>query len=386
MREADSATSPWSPSRSSEQCPQLHVLVVGERGTGKTTLVNHALGPESEFQITTTNNESVWIAPGRSSMRNPRLVMHELSYDLLSAVDASQAHDVASVKTIEIVQHLLKENTAGQALMNQIHVIWFCIQGVPSSMDNRVLRASDREFLMLQRVPQMIVFTQSDVVVAQWEEANSNLPNTSAETTDAHRPSVQRAAESEFLGNISSYFRTGGLKNATLDPESNRVIRSLLETTCQLGDDYVERMIWEAERTRISADYDFLRNTIAKALEIVMDVYYRGAFSNIPWHTQGNMLDQLHRTLTRIWKMDDPRMRRDAPPFVSQVYQLSTAYNVHHPESDKTSWTDTADRYQPLFSLLVGGFVSYKSHWWIALIVCAFLLLGQCIYWLKYRM
>ncbi|KAF7296889.1 hypothetical protein MIND_00920700 [Mycena indigotica] len=265
-------------------------------------------------------------------MRNPRLVFHELSYILPGGLNEARPVEVINLKTVEIVQRLLQENINGQSLMNQIHVIWFCVR-IPSG-NAPVLTGPDHELLASHHVPRILIFPRYDLTVAQFDEELSLPDNISDET--AERLTVQRA-EAHFqdvcrsqvanLDMISAHTRTGGLKGAVLDAESDRTIRGLLETTCLLGNEYIERKLWEVERTRL----DSPRKTITEALKIVMNVYYPGAFSNIPWHTQGNMLDQLHRTLTRIWKMDDPRMRRDAPPFVSQVHELSTAYNVHHP-------------------------------------------------------
>ncbi|KAF7296893.1 hypothetical protein MIND_00921100 [Mycena indigotica] len=335
-----------SRTRSSEQCPHLHLLVVGARGIGKTALVRHALaGPESEFQITVHSNNDEWVTPGWSSLRNPRLVVHEISY-IYDDEFTQEEDSIPGLNKLEIVQQILKEKTTDQSFMDQIHVIWFCIE-VPASSNRPVFTPSDLVFLASQNVPIVVVFTRFDLLIADLEERLSLPDNISDESADGL--TVQRA-NAQFLAMcmsklaeldyIASHARTGGLKTATIDAESINVIRKLVETTCYLADEYVERKLWESERTRISQDRDGPWKTIAEASESVMDVYYEAVRSNIPWSSLGNTMDRLHRTITRKWKLDDPHVRRDDTPFVSQVHQLSTTHNPHRPESDKPSWLE----------------------------------------------
>ncbi|KAJ7061188.1 hypothetical protein C8F01DRAFT_1369417 [Mycena amicta] len=326
---------------------RFHVLVVGAEGVGKSCLMRHTLG--SEHQITPHSAGGDWdLAPGVSSLRNPRFVMHELGYVLDS--DPNNPEDIAKIRRFV-------EAKTNQPFEHQIHAIWFCVR-IPFIDSLRVFTPLELEFLVQldpqTSVPVIVIFTQFDSLISRLDEELS-LPD----TEDAAEQLTLRRAHLKYeesclepLSRITPrlpYVRTSGLSEQELDAESQQSLNTLLQTTRDLTERYLRRSLTIPEHGSAS-------DKVENSIQIAMKVYYRTVFSDFWGRRLEDILAKLHRDTTRTWNLDDPMVRRDSLQFVSEVQRISSVPTLS--DHSKMSWSNLLDRYQILISLLLGTTIS----------------------------
>ncbi|KAF7317605.1 hypothetical protein MKEN_00847800 [Mycena kentingensis (nom. inval.)] len=346
------------------QTSQLHVLVVGAKGAGKSTLVKRALG--SGHTISQHSDESFWEqAPGQSSLRNPRIVFHELLY-----TDAENAPD-----RISQVDQFLVLNALSGHLSRTVHVIWFCA-AVPyaAGPNHPALDDAEISFISRQEVPVAVIFTQFDKVLSVMEDELSLPDNATDEDTEAL--TLQRSnirfeescvASLASLPKILPFTRTTALESDAWTKESDALMRKFLETTCAAGDDYIARKQWALS---VGPSLQTVSNKIEVSIKLALRVYFRVLFSSrISVGSLETITDKLHRQITRIWKLEDPFVRRDSEQFILGVRRISSFSPDYW--SQNKSWTNILDRYQVLITLILGSSVSMTLGYAIAaFVVC----------------
>ncbi|KAJ7051335.1 hypothetical protein C8F01DRAFT_1237216 [Mycena amicta] len=370
----------------SAQCPRFHLLVMGADKAGKSSLLRHILG---DYKITEHPPSGGWImAPGVSSLRNPRFVMHELGY-VLKTDDA--------LKRFQRAEQFLSANFTTETFEDQVHVIWLCVEVSRPDSTSNGFDSSEIEFLKQRKVPVIVVFTRFDDLVDLMEEELSLPDNSSDDATDTL--TLQRAhvrfQESclDPLNDITPavpYVLTSGLQDEVLTRDSKQALNNLLQTTQTLTEEYVGCRLWKSSAIpNLATASEKLDHSLGIAMKgespqcgsrrlIFRAVYYRALLSNIWWHRLEDILGKLHRDTTRTWNLDDPMVRRDSPQFVSEVLTISSlsalvAYN-------KMSWPNILDRYQILITLLLGTAVTATQGrvaagfaaclWFVHIVIC----------------
>ncbi|KAJ7931841.1 hypothetical protein B0H13DRAFT_2308229 [Mycena leptocephala] len=155
-----------------DECPQFRVLVVGNSGVGKSSLIYHAFGINKN-SVSHQERGICNIEDEITSTANPRFVLHD-----------SMGFEAGKRENFETAKRFLVSRTK-RPLKDRVHVIWLCIH-VPFA-SGRAFETGDEEFLALAsalRVPIVVVFTQFDKLV------NSMYPKLATEdkkkTIDAH--------------------------------------------------------------------------------------------------------------------------------------------------------------------------------------------------------
>ncbi|THU87516.1 hypothetical protein K435DRAFT_842508 [Dendrothele bispora CBS 962.96] len=134
-------------------CPQFRILLVGNSGVGKSSLVS------SIFNI---SKEQTGVQHGRAgaadinreytSLSNPRFILHD-----------SQGFEAGSAVNWETVQAFIKAKRKEKELKNRLHAIWLCLETPRTG--SRLLETGDQNLLRTAQelqIPVIVVFTKYD--------------------------------------------------------------------------------------------------------------------------------------------------------------------------------------------------------------------------------
>lgn len=130
-----------------------NVLVLGNSGVGKSTLINAVIGEEkahTSFGITgTTNRLEIY------GDKNP-----EIPFSLIDSV-GFEPNPKKAKKAINLVKKWSKESTKAGNESSQINVVWFCIDGCGTKLFPETIENLARSISMWKNIPVIVVITKS---------------------------------------------------------------------------------------------------------------------------------------------------------------------------------------------------------------------------------
>lgn len=130
-----------------------NVLVLGNSGVGKSTLINAVIGEEkahTSFGITgTTNRLEIY------GDKNP-----EIPFSLIDSV-GFEPNPKKAKKAINLVKKWSKESTKAGNESSQINVVWFCIDGCGAKLFPETIENLARSISMWKNIPVIVVITKS---------------------------------------------------------------------------------------------------------------------------------------------------------------------------------------------------------------------------------
>lgn len=128
-----------------------NVLVIGNSGVGKSTLINGVLGEERA--------ETGWGTKGTTK----ELAIHEsekIPFRIIDTVGFEPSF-IKEFKAISAVKKWSKDSAKEGHEDNKINVIWFCVEGTSSKLFPRTLKDLSRATSMWESVPVIVVITKS---------------------------------------------------------------------------------------------------------------------------------------------------------------------------------------------------------------------------------
>jgi len=131
-----------------------NVLVIGNSGVGKSTLINAVLGDEKA--------ETGWGTKGTTG----ELSMHEseqIPFRIIDTVGFEPSFIKAS-QAINAVKKWSKNSAKEGHEDNQINVIWFCVEGTSSKLFPKAIIDLSKAASMWETVPVIVVITKSYAV------------------------------------------------------------------------------------------------------------------------------------------------------------------------------------------------------------------------------
>ncbi|KAJ7217265.1 hypothetical protein GGX14DRAFT_541788 [Mycena pura] len=340
---------PLTTSRALVQCPEFHLLVVGRSKAGKSSLVRHAFGIEMNIAQAASHPEPTeWnLNVGLKSMQNPRFVIHEFV-----------GYETAELQIFEgagkFLQYCSGDNVP---LKDRVHAIWICIPVL--SMDGHVFQPADEALLKLIKVPVVVVFTHFDVLINLMGEEISESSNMSSEEV---KQLCLKRADARFRETCISpleqinpelqYARTFGLRKDTISHQEKEILSTLIQTTRDLAEQYIERELWTASVTEQRASVAEKINT---SIEIGMRRYWHGLASSTNFSLD-RCLEKLHRQIAPTWKFDDPYVRLHSSDIIREIRNLAQPATFDVVE--EKSWSEYLQRFQILVALLLGTTVA----------------------------
>ena len=128
-----------------------NVLVIGNSGVGKSTLINAVLGEEKA--------EAGWGSKGTTD----KLTIYEsekISFRIIDTVGFEPSF-IRSNKAINAVKKWSKDSAKEGDEDNKINVIWFCVEGTSSKLFPKTLKDLLRATSIWKSVPMIVVITKS---------------------------------------------------------------------------------------------------------------------------------------------------------------------------------------------------------------------------------
>jgi len=128
-----------------------NVLVIGNSGVGKSTLINAVLGEERA--------ETGWGTKGTTK----ELAIYESEKIPFRIIDTLgfEPSLLKEFKAINAVKKWSKDSVKEGHEDNQINVIWFCVEGTSSKLFPKTLRDLSKATAMWETVPVIVVITKS---------------------------------------------------------------------------------------------------------------------------------------------------------------------------------------------------------------------------------
>lgn len=130
-----------------------NVLVIGNSGVGKSTLINAVLGEDRA--------ETGWgVAGTTGELKLYKAKAEEISFRVIDSVgfEPSLAKELRAINS---VKKWLRDSTKKGNENNQINVIWFCVDGTAAKLFPRAVSALSRATALLPSVPVVVVITKS---------------------------------------------------------------------------------------------------------------------------------------------------------------------------------------------------------------------------------
>ena len=128
-----------------------NVLVIGNSGVGKSTLINAVLGEKKA--------ETGWGSKGTTD----KLTIYEsenISFRIIDTVGFEPSF-IRGNKAINVVRKWSKDSAKEGHEDNKINVIWFCVEGTSSKLFPKTLKDLLRATSIWKSVPMIVVITKS---------------------------------------------------------------------------------------------------------------------------------------------------------------------------------------------------------------------------------
>jgi uncharacterized protein (DUF697 family)/GTPase SAR1 family protein len=128
-----------------------NVLVIGNSGVGKSTLINAVLGEERA--------ETGWGTKGTTK----ELAIYnseKIPFRIIDTIGFEPSF-IKELKAINAVKKWSKDSAKEGHEDNQINVIWFCVEGTSSKLFPKTLKDLSRATSMWETVPVIVVITKS---------------------------------------------------------------------------------------------------------------------------------------------------------------------------------------------------------------------------------
>ncbi|KAI6101358.1 hypothetical protein F5141DRAFT_1218398 [Pisolithus sp. B1] len=154
------------------QCLRFRILVIGQAGVGKSTLIQRAFGIEQAVNHARpgkTDIEKEFIPPQIN-----RFILHD-SQGFEAGIDYSDV----------LVKEFIVRRKMQQHVKDRLHAVWLCLSTPIEDSEDILLHCSVETFLkehrsVLQNIPTVVVFTKYDKLLTNMEKQDKVDPDAAA--------------------------------------------------------------------------------------------------------------------------------------------------------------------------------------------------------------
>ncbi|KAI6046614.1 hypothetical protein EDC04DRAFT_2995151 [Pisolithus marmoratus] len=315
------------------QCPRFRILVIGQSGVGKSTLINKAFGI---IQASAENFE-----PGKADIKkeliapqNDRFVLHD-----------SKGFEPADGGNCEDVRSFIEERKKQEHVKDQLHAVWLCFRTPILSHGDRLLEEGAETFLkkdksVLQNIPTIIVFTKFDRLLthmAMQKPADINAATTEYIQRHCIDPIADVTGDTDISYVAVSSFANPGLEQGRkelINLTHRKVTEKFkFQTDTPSPVPIVTQM---AQRTsphlKVEGSIDVGRQRYWRTLT---------TSANFEGHTIAECLAVIHTDIVCVWNFNDPCQYLYSDVFRRQMINLAGTIDESTPASHSPARADT---------------------------------------------
>uniref|UniRef100_A0A0W0FT26 G domain-containing protein n=1 Tax=Moniliophthora roreri TaxID=221103 RepID=A0A0W0FT26_MONRR len=324
-RRAAMATDPTSlPSKVEEHfavCPQFRILLVGNTGVGKSSLVM------SVFNLDIKDIDIQHDRPGEADIKrsyksdaNPRFILHD-----------SKGFEPGSKDTWDTVEQFIRDRSSTkQPLKERVHTIWLCIQTPRTG--SRLFEVGDQKLVSLAdelHIPVIIVFTKYDLLYN--EKSRQRRKDFPAESADIRRRNAEDEAAADLRKRVHEYadfnFKSVMWVPVSTHPKYRnaqgdglQMLRELTSVTRdRLHDIEGDLLVLWATAQQINA-----QQKLNDSINVGFSRYWihLGASTIFEGQVLWNCISRIHRDMLAVWNFHDPNQLLSGQRFCTDMVKL----------------------------------------------------------------
>ncbi|KAI6100691.1 hypothetical protein EDD16DRAFT_1717210 [Pisolithus croceorrhizus] len=315
------------------QCPRFRILVIGQSGVGKSTLIHRAFGigkaSAENLKPGAANIEEELI-----SSQNDRFVLHD-----------SNGFEPADHVNCDAVKSFIADRKDRELIKDQLHAVWLCFRIPIESHGDRLLEDGAETFLqkdtsVLQNIPTMVVFTKYDKLLTYMAMKKEENPEVAAEQY-LQKHCIDPIAK--FAGNTNlSYVAVSS--NVGL----GQGYRKLIDLTYQK---VTERFRPQTDTPSAVSVVTLMAQRVMPELKIrgSIDVgkqrYWRTLTSgaNFKDHTITECLAVIHTDIVCVWNFNDPLQYLYSDKFRELIADLAGTIDGSTPAPSRLARVDSTN-------------------------------------------
>ncbi|KAH9162499.1 hypothetical protein EDB89DRAFT_637162 [Lactarius sanguifluus] len=366
-------SAPWAPSRIDGQyenvegtlavCPKFRILVVGNTGVGKSSLVSSVFNIDiKDIDIAHGRAGKADISRPYTSNTNPRFILHD-----------SQGFEPGSLEKWDVVEGFIRDKCDERLEpKDRLHAIWLCIETPRTG--SRLMQTADEEVLKLAtnlNVAVIVVFTKYDVL---FNEHYRVVKAAQSPGEPASTDTIRIDAEARAKGHLDKLVKAfqPRFEYVTVSTHKRYPSLRLAETTRRCLHE-VEGNLWApwaaAQQIHAQQKVNFSINEGFKKYWINL-----GKSTVFPGHILSDCLLRIHLDIIEVWNFYDPEQLLSGAQFRENMIKLIESLIIIEPQSGGVSDTlSTLSGLSSTAATIAAPFAQVLSGAGIAVIAVKFL-------------
>jgi len=300
-------------------CPKFRILVVGNTGVGKSSLVSSVFNIGiKDIDIAHNRAGKANIAREYTSDTNARFILHD-----------SQGFEPGSAENWEVVEKFIRDRCDERLeAKDRLHAIWLCIETPRTG--SRLMQTADEQLLALAtdlKVAVIIVFTKYDILFNECHRKASKearrRPGKSASADTICIDAEKNATD--FLNTLIDNFPKRPIEYVTVStsekyPKCFSMLKKLTETTRRCLHD-VEGELWvpwaAAQQINAQQKVNFSINEGFKKYWVNL-----GKSTVFKGHILLDCLSRIHLDIIEVWNFYDPEKLLPGTHFCQEMIKF----------------------------------------------------------------